>query len=230
MAVAFDAFSASTPSTGTQTCAHTPVGTPRAVLGFVVQSNAVDEISGVTYGGTAMTELSGSPNVLAGGEIGTVRGYFLGASVPTGAQNMVATASGTTGGKIAYCITLTGSGDCEVVDSDVTINSTSQADPTVTLSLGGRTCFAAIALWSGQDGVAGITPFTNWTARNETDSGSEVLGCYTYDVIGSTDVSAGWTQTAEDAVGIAVAVSEISVGGGSAIAAIVHHLKQQGIM
>lgn len=213
MAVAYDAFSVSAGGTGTQTWTHTPVGTPRGVIVWVQTFSGVDEISTVTYGGVACTEVTGSPNLLTTGEQGGSNCFYLGAGIPTGAQSVVATATGTTTSKVGYCVTITAAADTEVVDTDATINSTSLLDPSATLSLGGRTCFAAIAFNSGQDAVTGYAPLTNWTARSELDGGTECLGCYTYDTIGSTDVTAGWTQTAEDAVAVAIAVSEVVAGG-----------------
>ncbi len=211
--VAFDAFSAEdAPGVGAPSWTHTPVGTPRCVIVFIPQDGTTDEISGVTYGGTAMTEMTGSPNLLTTGEGGGVHGFFLGASVPTGAQTVAAT--GDAGAiKWGYAITLTAAADCELVDTDATIQSASQADPTVTLSLSGRTSFAAIGGYSGQNASTSTTPFTDWNSRGEGSNTTESVLSYTYDIVSTTDVSAGWTQTANDAVMIAVAVSEVAAGG-----------------
>lgn len=209
MAVAFDAFSASAGS-GTRTWTHTPVGTPRAVIVFAVLSNATDNITTVTYGGTSCTGIAGSPNVVGTGENCAAHAFFLGASIPTGAQSVVVTQTGGSVGMCAYAITLTAATDTEVVDSDGTISSTSIADPSVTLSLASRTSFAALAFSSGHDAVTSITQLTGWTNRNEVDLGATVTACYTYDTIGTTDVTAGWTQTADDAAAMCVAVSEVS--------------------
>jgi hypothetical protein len=212
MAVAFDAFSNGTAGTGDISWTHTPVGTPRGVIVIVLGVSGTDGVSGVTYGGSAMTEVTGSPNLKASTELAGVYVYFLGTSIPTGAQT-VAMTSANVHLKSISAITLTADADTEVVDSDATINSDSAADPSVTLSLGGRTAFAAIGLVSGQDAVTGITPLTDWTSRLEQDAGAVTVGHYTYDTIGSTDVTAGWTQTAEDATAIALAVSEVAGGG-----------------
>ena len=212
MAVAFDAFSNGTAGTGDISFTHTPVRTPRGAIVIVLGVSGTDGVSGVTYGGVAMAEVSGSPNLKGTAELAGAYVYFLGASIPTGAQTVAMTSSNTHLKSIS-CITLTAAADTEVVDSDGTINSDSVADPSVTLSLGGRTAFAAIGLVSGQDAVTGITPPSGWTSRLEQDAGAVTVGHYTYDTIGSTDVAAGWTQTAEDATAIAVAVSEVAAGG-----------------
>src|SRR5690606_11093100 len=44
---------------------------------------------------------------------------------------------------------------------------------------------------------------------NETDVGSTVAGVYSYNTIGTSNVTAGWSQTAEDALMLAVAVAEV---------------------
>lgn len=206
MTVAYDAFSSGI-GANTYSFTHTPVGTPRAVIVYTTTGGAGD-VTGVTYGGVAMTQMTGSPNNLSGAEAGNVTGWFLGASIPTGAQSVSVTSGAAT--KIAYCNTLTGAADTEIVDVDATINSTSQADPSVTLSLGGRTCFASICLYSGHDAATSVTPFSGWTSRNETDVGAQILAYYTYDTVGTTDVTSGWTQTADDALAITAAISEIS--------------------
>ena len=215
MAVAYDNFSNGTAGTGDISWTHTPVGTPRAVIVFIAGIAGADEVSGVTYGGVAMTEMTGSPNTKITGETGAVYGYFLGSSIPTGAQTVAMTSTAANLKSIA-AITLTGGADTEIVDVDATINSDSVENPSVTLSLAGRTSFCAIVIYSGQDAVTSITPLTDWTSRLEQDAGTEVVGYYTYNTIGSTDVTAGWTQAAEDAIAIAVAVSEV-VGGGDAV-------------
>ena len=77
------------------------------------------------------------------------------------------------------------------------------------------------------DAVAGTTPLASWTSRVEIDWGPQVGLMYTYDTIGTSDVTAGWTQAADDATMVALAVSEvlaatkvarfISIGGGQSM-------------
>lgn len=209
MTVAFDAFTQSAGGTGNQVWTHTPVGTPRAIIVGVFQiGSGTDQVTSVTYGTETMTEVTGSPNLKGTGEAMASYLYFLGSNIPTGNQTVTVTVSGAAV-KGGTAISLTGAADTEIVDVDATINSDSQADPSVTLSLGGRTSFASIGFVSGQDAITGITPLTGWTSRSEGDGGLEVVGTYTYDTIGSTDVTAGWTQTADDAVAMAIAVSEV---------------------
>jgi hypothetical protein len=157
-----------------------------------------------------MAQASCSPKTGSNG-LGALWVFFLGSSIPTGAQTVAVTASAQT--KAATAITLTGAADTELVDCDNTIDSASQADPTVTLSAGGRDVFAALTFISGHSSPGSTSPFANWTARQEHDYGSDVGGVYSYNTIGTSDVSAGYTATAEVAVMIAVAVSEVAAAG-----------------
>jgi hypothetical protein len=207
MAVVFDAFSSIAEATGTLTWTHTTSASPKAAIVLVVQNSGADGVTTVTYGGTSMTEVTGSPNLKTSGEPGGVHVFFLGASVPTGNQTVTVNVSGAVA-RVAGAITLTANADTEVVDTDATINSDAVANPSATLSLGGKTCFACIAFHSGRQAVGNITPTTNWTSRFENDFGAQLAGIYTYDTIGTTDVAAGWTQTSDDATAISLAVSE----------------------
>lgn len=220
MTVAYDAHSTASNNNGTTTSwTHTPVGTPKGVIVFFRTTNAAasDVVTGVTYGGVAMSEVTGSPNLGPNSALdsASLHCFFLGSSIPTGAQTVTVTHSNPS---FAYtnfgnAISVTGSADTEVQDSDGTINSTSQSDPSVTLSLGSKSCFCAIGFSSGQGAVSGITPLSGWTSRDEDDHGAFTSGIYTYDTVGTTDVTAGWTQTADDANAIAIAITEAAGGG-----------------
>ncbi len=210
MALAFDAVT-TTPG-GSSSFSHTPVGTPGCAVLVIAGANGA--VTAATYGGTAMTEATASPADVTTGEIaGVIDGtsaWILGSSVPTGTQTVAVTGPSSI---LAAVYTLTSDEDCEELDSDV-VESASQANPEVTLSLGGRSGFVAIGFTSGQDATSGITPRTDWTADQESDVGLITLGNYSYDTIGTADVTAGFDQAADDVQMIAVAVGEVSVGGG----------------
>lgn len=177
-----------------------------------VTSSGVDEISGVTYGGVAMTELAAvSPQYKATGEPTGLSYFYLGSGIPTGAQTVQVTVSGATVTKAAFCRTLTAATDTEII-STVVWNSDALANPTGTLTLSGREAFCAESFVSGQNAVTGIAPLTNWTAF-ESDLGNMCLANYVYDIVGTANVTVGWTQTSEDAVGFATAVAEVIVAG-----------------
>src|SRR3990167_6273577 len=108
-AIAYDAASTYVlEATGDFAFDHTPVGTPRGIIVFVLVNLAgTDEITGVTYGGDAMTEVANSPVLDTSGELGGAHCFFLGTSIPTGTQSVSVTTCGTATEKDAACISLT---------------------------------------------------------------------------------------------------------------------------
>lgn len=214
MAVDKDAFTAGNATDTTVTVSHTPTGTPRGVIVFaVLDGNGAGQMTGCTYGGTSMTAVTGSPNLKTTGEDCEVACWFLGSSVPTGTQDAVISVDFALPVYVGI-YTLTANGDVEVIDTDVTINADELENPSSTLSLSGRTCFAAQGFFSGQGNIGNITELTDWTADQEDALTGQVAGFYSYDTIGSSDVTMGWTQTTDDAVAIGIAVSEIASGRG----------------
>lgn len=210
MAIALDTATNTAAGTGNLSWTHT--GASSGVCGalvFVTGISSTDIVSTVTYGGVTMTQLTGSPNLLTTGELGAVSAWFL-KNPAQGNQTVSITVTGSVS-KRPVCITVKDTAATVttwVNDVDATINSTSSANPSVTLSLNSQTSFCCIAFVSGQNAVSGISPLSSWTSQLEHDFGNQTAGYYTYDTIGSSDVSAGWTQTAEDAVAIAVALAE----------------------
>lgn len=219
--VAFDAFSnpaAEFTDDAGGTWAHTPVGTPKALICFVMRASggagATDTVVGITADGNALTEMSGSPILQDGADDDlVVHGFFKGSGIPAEELTIIVDVNAAVAHH-AGCVTLTAAADTEIVDVDASINSESDDNPAVTLSLSSRTSFAMIGFGGGHSVVNNITPFANWTGRLEWDGGAATAGIYTYDTIGTTDVSAGWTQTAENAAMIAVAVSEVAASAG----------------
>jgi hypothetical protein len=213
MAVAFDAATNVAAGTGNLSWTHTPVGTPKGIVVFIVQNaGATDEVTSVTYGGVAMTEITGSPVLHSTGESGAVYAYFLGTGIPTGGQTVAVTVNATGSSKRAVAFSVTAATSrTKVQTQDATINSDSLANPSVTLSLSSVSCWCAIGFHSGQNQPAGITPLASWTGYLEHDFGNQNAGFYRYDTVGTANVTAGWTQTAEDAVMIAVAIAEDNI-------------------
>ncbi len=212
MAVAFDAFSSVAEGTGTLSWTHTPVGTPRAVRVDIVENGGTNGVSSVTYGGVALELVAA--NAKTSGEAGTVVTYFLGKNIPAGAQTVSVTVSDAVA-KRAGAITLTAAGNTCWTAADVSVGSDSLANPTSTLNLLGKTSFVSIALHSGMNAVTGITPSTGWTSRLEHDFGNQTAAWYTYNTISTANVACGWTQTADDAVMVALAITEAPIAADS---------------
>lgn len=216
MAVAFDAYSQNaTEETGNISFTHTPVGTPRGILIFVFWVQNTSEVSSVTYGGDSCT-LTPAGRISIGTEPGSVVCYWLGTSIPTGAQTVSITVSGASG-KRACCYSVTASADTEIAD-EASI-STTTANPSATLNLGGKTSFCAQAFTTGEDDIAtNCTPLTNWTSRMENDSGTRGSGSYSYNTIGSADVTVGYTDAnSEETALLAVALTEVDTASGDSL-------------
>lgn len=89
--IAFDSATGGTPTTATSlTISHTASGNDRfALVGIRTSTNNTDVVTGVTYGGVAMTRIGTVAS-------GSVRAYLYGVIAPaTGAQNVVASLSGS---------------------------------------------------------------------------------------------------------------------------------------
>lgn len=211
MAVAYDAVSVA-PGGANLSWTHTPTGTPRGIL--VLCEDQGQNITGCTYGGVAMTAVPGSPNGKNTGEQINLAAFFLGSGVPTGDQTVEISGTLTEAFR-GVAISLTADDDTEVVDTDVSINSDSVANPTATLSLDGRTSFVAMVFGSGVNALSSTPVFENWSGLDGFDSGAQVAAAVKYDVIGSTDVTIGWGQVADDAVAIGVAIAQVEAAGGT---------------
>lgn len=212
--VALDAVSTPTAGTGDLSWTHTPTGTPKGVLVLIATGNggtsSIDDVTTVTYGGSSLSEVTDSP-VLS--DAGYLRGhsqhiFFLGSSIPTGAQTVVVSDNNSDNlDKDAICVTVTAGGDTSVVDTAAITGADTSANPGVTLSLGGETCFAAVVWGNDAPAASSVSPLSGWTDRMEIDYGNHIGGAYTYDTVGSTDVTAGITWVGGDQtrlIGIAI--------------------------
>lgn len=208
MAIAFDAFTASAPGTGTLSATHTPVGVPRGVIVAVIApAVGTDQVNVPTYGGVTMSEVALSPLLKAAAEAGSVHIFFLGSSIPTGPQTVEVTVSGGATKQFGVW-TVTATGDTAVVDT-TSISSDSLANPSGTLSLGGESSFCALASMNGATNViTSCTPLTNWTSDAEWDPGAAGGIWYHYDIIGTTDVTFGYTAAADDVVCLGIAIRQ----------------------
>jgi len=216
MTIAFDAVTTNN-FTGDLTLPHTPAGTPRGVLFLCAQNTASDQIATVTYGAVSMAEVTGSPVIgSAGDEPMIVYGYFLGAGIPAGVQDLVVDTTGTAA-KSGVVVTMTAAADTEV---DATaIQDAVEDDPTLQLNTTASTnTFVMAVLASGSNGLTDVTPDAAYTQLFESSqSGLRVMNHMrrTTNPTGGA-VTVNWTTAAaEDAYILAVAIRE--AGGGGAV-------------
>lgn len=209
MTVAFDAItSAQVSSGGSWQFTHTPVGAPGGVLLVITSDTITDDIASVTYGGVAMSEVALSPATVSGEPL-AVHAFFLGGgAVPAGQQTVAITSNGLTS-NVFYCelLSFTTSRNATIIDTSSA--SGVGADPHVTLSLASKEAYCVLGWGNGHFDVRNLSPDSGWTSRRETDAGARGHGLYTYNTIGTTDVSCGMTAASDDYVLLAIAVGEV---------------------
>lgn len=197
--------------TGNLSSSITTYSTTRGVIVFVVQnSGATDEVTGVTCGGVAMTEVC-APATKAGGESGAVYAYFLGNGIPVGTPTILVSVNATGSQKVSNCYTIAAqTTTTEIQGFDRTsINSTALDNPNALLSSNGRACWVSQAFHTGQNTVTtGCTKRTNWAESREFDFGTQGAGFYAYNLVDALADTIGWLQSSDDALCIAIAITE----------------------
>ncbi len=221
MSIAYDAASNPTAGTGNLTWNHTPVGTPKGVLVFVVAANGIDEVTGVTYGGVSMSEVALSPLLKATAFAMAAHAFFLGSSVPTGVQEVVVTVSSGAAIRQALCYTVTSTQD-SAVQNTATFLVESTANPSTSLALSSVECWVAEGCLSAVNQIADIAPEPGWASNLEDNSFTGLTGVwYRYNTVGTSDVTIGYECVSlEDGIGIGVAIKEAAAppaGGGDKV-------------
>jgi len=206
---------------------HTVTGTPRGIIVLIWVDTDLLTIDAVTYGGTSIlaNEMSLSPSISSGGEDSRVAAFFLGDNTTlTGDQTVTFTLSGNDN-KAGWVVSCDADADMEETDTTV-VESLSLQDPTGTLSLGSVTSLCAQVFGTGRT-TDDITALTNWTKLGYIEGGADGADCHLYDLVASTDVTIGYTATADDVNILAVAVSEIAAAG--AVSSIIPVLQRMPI-
>lgn len=184
---------------------------PKGVLVLITQStNTTDFVSAVTYGGSTLTRVLAVQDDGTGDEPGQRSYvYFLGSSVPTGTQTVsVDLTSATTADFHVVSITLNGSANLEVVDSDSYLSNT--GNPSIALSYGGRTCMAFSVNKTGHASPANCAIHASMTAIHDHDYGNNSSRVDRQTTAGSADYTVSYTCGGDDHAAIAVAISEVS--------------------
>lgn len=149
--LAYDAMSRLNDGDHIGSWTHTPVGVPRGVFVLGAYPNgATDRVSGITYGGVSMSRIQMQRRTSGAQKAAFL--YFLGSSIPTGAQTVVVSGTSDSGGE-SVCLSFVANGNTEIVDSDGGTGNVT--DLSRLLSTSGYECIA----------VANCVPQnnTNWT-------------------------------------------------------------------
>ena len=215
MTIAHDTATVATAytSTGTQTTSHAGSASTKAVVVLIDQNGSTaDQVSGVTYGGTAMKRLDTNSESTEAGRVYT---YYL-INPPTGTQDVAMTTTGTAN-KQLVCATMTGSAYKTIKLAGgtpwaFTGTSASTSNPSwnITGLTAGVKLVAYEVIHSGLQTMT-TTPATGWTLISSTDLGSQGRG-FAYQSVGNqsgTTLACGWiAATADDYVGNSVAFYE----------------------
>lgn len=218
MAVAYDTFSDSISGTGTEefttatspvTWTHTPVGTPRGVLIFAIQrGSSTDEFTGaITYGGQALTAVTGGRAIDTGGETGATKAYFLGTGIPSGAQTVSIAHAATAGvSKKVWCVTVTAAADTAIAGTPVLL----QEDGTLAqqnVDSGADVALRFAGLFSGLNTAP--TVGANSTNIDLLDQASLYHGLVRETTGGSGSRPVGWSSgTSDDRAAVHLAIKE----------------------
>jgi hypothetical protein len=220
VAVAFDAATENIQAADPQNFTHTPSGTPRGVLVYIAHNTVgSDIVVGVTYGGVAMTEVAFADDLT--GELGAGYLYFLGSSIPTGAQTVSIDRSNNTTSVWAVAITVTASADTEVVDSDNSQQGDANiANPSVTLNHGGRDCLDFFGGYNGVNAPGSITDAAGQTRIHDHDFGSTSAVVSRKNASSTSDTTLSYTIAANSLAMIGVAIAEVAGSGVSGSATV----------
>ncbi|MCR4298291.1 MAG: hypothetical protein NUV75_06000 [Gallionella sp.] len=216
-AVAHDAASEShtTGATGSTnqasfTWTHTPVGTPRGVLVFVFTRSATQTVTGVTYGGVAMTEIAGGAAVDTAGEPGRVDTFFLGAAIPTGARPVVVTRTNNATVMYASAATQTAGANTEVYTPGIILLQQNGAYAVQSVT-DGSTGVNSVRYAGGYSGGANVLAAgAGSTILNNIDIGSYTFNTVRETTAGQGARNVGFTYgTSDDRAGVHLAVREL---------------------
>lgn len=214
MAPTFDAVTENVTAADPQTFSHTQAANVKGALLLCAHNTiSTDIIDGpVTYDGVAMSRVLS--HLDSAGEPGRAYAYFVGAGLPStsGAKTVSIGRTQATQVMAAYMVTLTGSGDMEVIDSDG-ISGGDPANPQVTLSFGGRDALSFGIIHSGINLPANLTELGDQTRMGDHDYGNQIVVASRLTTSQTADDTFGWTGAAEDAAMVALAIAEVVVGG-----------------
>jgi hypothetical protein len=201
---AFDAEGEAAAQTGLpvsspRTWTHTPVGIPKGVVVLCATENSggASRVTAMTYGGVAMTQVSGSPlHCISGDSTATLEGFVLTSGIPTGAQTVSATLTGTTGyGSINFAsYTVVGPNNSAVEDTS-TVDTTG-ANPTVALTIANES-FVCGVLASGRDVSGDVVVGTGMTHDFKLDVGGQVMAFAHKTALISSNDSVDWTVVSD---------------------------------
>jgi hypothetical protein len=189
-------------TTGDRTFSHAGSASATAAVVMILDNVNTPVVSGVLYGGVAMTLTTSAEDTSEAGEVWI---YTLtGNPIPQGTQTV--TLQGCTSAeKWATCCTMTGT--MPYVATSAATNTTTSANPTIALTTTAASSMAYAAAHDGQ--AAPATAMTAGTLLHSNDYGTRVAntGRFT-SAVGASTTSITFTLGSEDWCCAGVAFSE----------------------
>lgn len=208
MTVGYDNESTLGVGTGDRNWSHAGGASARAALVIIYDGVTTDQVIGVTYGGTTMTEVTGaanSPVIQTGGEGGSVHAFFLD-NCGTGTKTVAIDRNDATNyGAVCYTVT----GNQIFIHNTNSSTSTSDSTPDALLTIT-RPSFVAGGIYSGLNSVttSAPAPITGCVATGAADFGTDGGQGARGDSIKTSDFTFGWTQSADDATLLVIALAD----------------------
>jgi hypothetical protein len=177
---------------------------------FVFQGvSATDSVTGVTYGGTALTAVASGTATDTATEPGRVKAYFLGSGVPTTDNpTVVVSRTSNTTTMWAVCVTVTAATDTEVFNKVLLQENGVFAEQAVTDGSPGVNSVRYAGAYYG-----GATPApagANSTLLHSNDAGAYGWSAVRETTAGQGSRLVGFTQaTADDRAGVHLAIREL---------------------
>lgn len=186
---------------------HTPGATPpRGVLVFTFVNANADDATGVTYGGLALTAVSGGRAIDSAGEPRDCKAWFLGAGVPTGTQTVEVTRNNNANVMYAVAITVSAEWDTKVVGTPAIV----QGDGTLaesSVDSGGEVALRYAGLNSALNAVPAVG--ANSTNLISIDFGTNIAHACRETTAGSGSRAVGFSSgTSDDRAVVHVAITE----------------------
>lgn len=213
MAVAHSATSEShTGTTGSTNQAsfswtHTQTGTPQGVVVFVhVMNSATDTVTSVTYGGTALTRVSGGAAVDSANEPGRTDLFFLGNGLASGNQTIVVNRTNNANIMYASAATVTAANETEVTGIILLQGDGTMAEQSVDDGSIGTNSVRYAAAFSGLNAVP--TVGANSTSLQSIDIGNQTAALVRETTAGQGARLVGFTTASDDRAAVHVAVRE----------------------
>ena len=155
-------------TTGDRTFSHAASASAKAAVVIILSDIGSATVTGVLYGGAAMTEATSATDT---SEPGHVQIWFLGDLTGLGGTQTVTLQGASATGKVAYCATVTGDQQTARVQATGATNTTTSTNPTTTITGAQVGAMVYGGVMGGAGAPTSYAPGTGETALTGGNSG-----------------------------------------------------------